>query len=78
MSMDGVFLKSTTWEEVNAYIKELWPQIQGREMSVVVPALIMILLSAQDPEITEDKLVAGVKEISGYISMYLAGAEVAH
>jgi hypothetical protein len=76
--MDGVFLQQATGEEIDAYIRELWPQIQGREMSVVVPSLIMVLLSAQDPEISQERLIEGVKEVSGFISMYLAGAGVAH
>jgi hypothetical protein len=45
---------------------------------VVVPSLIMVLLSAQDPEISQERLIEGVKEVSGFISMYLAGAGVAH
>lgn len=58
--------------EINSYIKELWPLIQGREMALVSPSLIMILLSIQDPEMDQDTLLRGVKDVSGYIATYLS------
>jgi hypothetical protein len=62
-----------TGQAVNALVMELLPTVSGQPVALFSAAALTLILCSLRPEIDDVELVEGLKDISGYITVWISG-----
>jgi hypothetical protein len=69
--MDNIGKSEATGEDIEKIISKLEPVLEKEPRTHVLMACLAIALIANDPDITTERLVTGVRDLSQWICLYL-------
>ena len=65
-----------TGKDVNDFIEyELLPVANGKSVPLFSAAAMTLILCSIRPEISEDELTQGLKDVSSYITLWISGMD---
>ena len=73
---DTVRPTAITGHEVNDFIEnELLPVAHGKSVPLFSAAAMTLILCSIRPDISEDELTQGLKDVSSYITLWISGMD---